>query len=153
MAAAPPADVACSGAGRFTLLDGEAFDAATGLTWKRCSEGLTWQNGTCAGERQFFSLDQARGLAADGWRLPTISELSSLLDPSCGEPAINRTAFPDVTATEEGDSLYWTSSATGLLNLIYTVDFINGIIDGHSAGLSYAVRLVRGGRRWGKKPL
>ena len=58
-----------------------------------------------------------------------------------------------VAATEEGDSLYWTSSATGLLNLIYTVDFINGIIDGHSAGLSYAVRLVRGGRRWGKKPL
>jgi len=137
----------CAGTARFTLRDGEAYDSRTGLTWKRCSEGLSWENGGCTGESRFFSLDQARGLAAGGWRMPSIDELSSLLDQSCGQPAIDTRAFPDVRATEEGDSTYWTVSATGLLNLTFTVDFMNAIVDGHSPGLSYAVRLVHEGMR------
>jgi hypothetical protein len=137
----------CSGATRFTLHGGEAFDPKTGLTWKRCSEGLTWAKGTCVGEPGFFRLDDARGLTGNGWRMPTIQELSSLLDQNCKEPAIDTKAFPDVKATDEGDSTYWTISDMGMLHLTYTVDFMNGIIDGHSSGIRYAVRLVRDGGR------
>jgi Protein of unknown function (DUF1566) len=148
VAAPPSVDLeTCTNAVRFTLNDGEALDRATGLTWKRCSEGLTWEKGTCVGEPHFFSLDQARKLAAEGWRIPDIDELSGLLDQSCGKPAIDTKAFPDISATEEGDSTYWSLSGMGMLNLVYTVDFMNGIVDGHSPGISYAVRLVRDGKR------
>ncbi len=133
----------CTGASHFSLRGGEAFDSRTGLTWKRCSEGRTWQTGACVGDLMFFSLDQARARGADGWRMPTIAELASLLDRNCQDPPSDTRAFPDIEATEEGDGTYWSSSAMGMLNLTYTVDFINGIVDGHSSGISYAVRLVR----------
>jgi hypothetical protein len=137
---------ACSGVTRFTVHGGGAFDPRTGLTWKRCSEGLTWAKGACVGQSGFFRLDDARKLTGEGWRMPTIQELSRLLDRNCKDPAIDTKAFPDVKANDEGDSTYWTVSEMGMLNLTYTVDFMNGIIDGHSPGIRYAVRLVREGR-------
>lgn len=36
---------------RFALnADGTATDGTTGLTWKRCSEGQTWDGSTCTGD-------------------------------------------------------------------------------------------------------
>ena len=45
---------------RFVLNGAEAFDRKSGLRWKRCSLGTTWDGkGGCAGEMEFVSLDVA----------------------------------------------------------------------------------------------
>ena len=59
--------------------DGTATDRATGLMWKRCSEGQTWDGTTCTGAETFHNWQQALQLA-DGpsyagytdWRLPSV---------------------------------------------------------------------------------
>lgn len=89
------------------------------------------------------ALDHAARAGA-GWRLPTADELLRLADRSCGAPAIDPEAFPDVGINPTGEGmLYWSSSEAGLLDMIVTVDFEDGSYDIHSRGLAYHVRLVR----------
>lgn len=148
---ATPAVAACAKAqngksSQFVLKGGEAFDAKTGLIWKRCSAGKSWNGKTCSGEFRFMNLSEATKFAAEGepgWRLPTVTELASLLDKACGEPQIDLRVFPDVEATFEGSSPYWTTSEVGMINLVYYVDFMSGIVDGRSGGFAIAARLVR----------
>ncbi|MBZ9611987.1 DUF1566 domain-containing protein [Rheinheimera maricola] len=110
--------------------DGSVTDAATKLIWQRCSVGQRWTGKTCTGEAAKFKWNDAMQQAKDGWRLPTIDELDTLVFCSSGqrkpssrpggkyvsetngycegnyvEPTINQTAFPN--AAPEG---YWSSS-------------------------------------------
>lgn len=151
----PTAYAACSGSvqnngQRYVISAGEVFDKQTGLTWRRCSVGMTWAGRPgCAGEKKLLNSAAAQRAASDagaGWRVPNVAELSSLLDASCGTPAIDTTIFPDVTANEQEESGYWSTTKVGMANLIYYVDFLTGNVDGHSKGFQLALRLVRTGK-------
>jgi hypothetical protein len=90
----------------------------TGLEWQRCPAGMMFTPGksadhtqdTCQGAASMFTLETANQYAAqanagtglDGksdWRLPTMDELSSIVEDACQIPAINATVFPDTPVT------------------------------------------------------
>jgi hypothetical protein len=135
---------------RFVLKGGEAFDQKTGLTWKRCSLGLVWDDKRgCAGTVGYVSLDEAKQAAkAEGveWHVPSGPELESIIDPACGEPVVDKAVFPDVRADDDGKAEYWTTSPVGAAGLVYFFDFMTGSADGHSPGFQLAVRFVKSGR-------
>ena len=138
----PPHPVA-----RFEAQDNEVRETGSGLIWERCSAGEHWQAGRCAGNIRLMSLAEARRYAAQrgpGWRLPTLDELSGLVDDRCQSPAIDTRVFPNVRAREEGRSSYWTDTPFETIETMnYVVDFMTGEIDARSTGFPLGVRLVR----------
>lgn len=65
------------------------------------STGLTWQRGS-GGEMAYAdAVTYCAALSIDGetWRLPTVRELLSLVDPTRFDPAIDTTAFPMTVST------------------------------------------------------
>jgi hypothetical protein len=122
-------------------------DLATGLVWKRCSEGQTWYenwNGAgCTGDITVFSWKGALQAGSDAvfagandWRLPNSKELFSLVERKCFDPAINLTVFPATPSWE-----FWSSSPAAKW-----VNFRTGDVSHSDSYLSRAVRLVRGGQ-------
>ena len=137
-------------AARFALDGGLAYHSRADLTWMRCGVGLRWEQDGCVGATRRLGLEEARVAAREAgerWRLPTIRELAGLLDPTCGAPAIDRRAFPDIAPNDEGKASYWSSTpAPDIPGMTYVVDFQNGDPDAHSSGIRLNVRLVREGR-------
>lgn len=83
--------------------DGTLVDLFTGLMWKQCPEGMTWDEGACNGELAEYNWLTAHEAALqadyanhDDWRVPNIKELSSLTAYNRREPAMNIIAFPDI---------------------------------------------------------
>ena len=84
----------------------EINDTKTGLTWRRCAEGMTWKKSTCAGKAVF-----ANQTKDEAWRLPTLKELNSILavrEIDVGKAAIDPNAFPATPIAR-----YWTSTSVG----------------------------------------
>jgi hypothetical protein len=110
----------------------EVVDNGTGLTWKQQSEPgmLGW--------------DAAFAQCTAPYRMPTISELSTLVDSSRSKPAIDITVFSDT-----GSSWYLTSSAVSYVYLggnYWYIDFTTGSADytgNNWSGDPYQVRCVR----------
>ncbi len=132
---------------RFVLNRGEVFDKLTNLTWCRCSAGSTWTEGIgCVGSPKLMSFEEAKQFAKqadDGWRIPTIEELHSIVEQDLENPAINPIIFPNVQDFSEG-APYWSATRVEEIPiLIYYIDFMSGRVDGHSEGFIMAVRLVR----------
>ncbi|MEI8014038.1 MAG: DUF1566 domain-containing protein [Nitrospira sp.] len=124
-------------ASRFTVLaefGGAAVrDNNTGLVWEQMPTMMdTWAGarGRC--------LDKPVG-GTRGWRLPSVTELSSLMDPSLGPPYVP-TVFTGVTG------IYWsaTASAEGGSTTKFSVSFTDGSVGTTSKGLSNNVWCVRG---------
>jgi Protein of unknown function (DUF1566) len=138
-------------------------DTQTKLTWSRCSVGQQWNGNTCTGEAQKFTFEQAQGLARNGWRVPTVRELASLIycsngqtrdynDPQDGEgsipnyceanyarPTIAQDAFPNALS-----GVYWSSSQDlRRFDSIWGVSFDDGSVGYDFRGYGSAVRLVR----------
>lgn len=93
---------------RFALQpEGTVIDRLNHLVWKRCSAGQHWdaQNNACAGEAQTVTWYQASRLG-QGWRLPSVHELSSIVQLRCFDPAIDLRIFPNTPASH-----YWTGTA------------------------------------------
>ena len=133
-------------------LDGtEVTDSKTNLTWKRCAEGMTWNGTNCSGTAAIFTHDGALQQAAIqagsvGWRLPNVKELSSIVDKSAINPAIDSATFPSTPPT-----IFWSSSPfVSAPSSAWVVDFGVGVVGGTSNNRNdtthrYLVRLVRGG--------
>ena len=121
---------------RFILHGDEAVDAKTGLIWKRCSLGLTWDDRQgCIGEIARVGLDYALQKAKEAgseWRVPSGPELQSIVDPACGSPVVDVNVFPDIRKDEDGEADYWTTNPVGMANLFYYFDFMSGRADGHT---------------------
>ncbi len=90
----------------------EVLDTRTQLIWRRCSEGMIWQNGGCQGTATYWMWHEALALSArearetgKPWRVPNIKELFSIIDPAQSAMAIDLQVFP---ATP--NSQFWTSS-------------------------------------------
>jgi hypothetical protein len=120
-------------------------DSWTGLQWRRCEEGRSWNGSTCTGTNGAYAHEVAfrHAMNLGGWRLPNIKELSSLVDLGISSTAasIDSGAFPGASKR-----VTWSSSphlaGSGPL-YSWGVIFDTGrhvIVDRNNW---YAVRLVR----------
>lgn len=90
----------------------ELVDAASGLAWSRCVEGMGWDGRRCTGQPRLATHAEALGLArarssAEGrlWRVPRVPELKRLSDRLAHERAA-AALVPDAPP-----GWYWSSSA------------------------------------------
>lgn len=120
--------------------DGSVTHRITGLTWKRCTEGMAWSGSICNGTAKIYTWDQAVALGSDGWVLPTIEQLRTIVDSSNRTPAINTAIFPGTPA-----SIFWSASAHAGSSDFWNLNFSNGLDNSYDLRTSsYYVRLVRG---------
>lgn len=130
-------------------IKGTVLDRQTGLTWKRCVEGLSGPDcgaGPVTPLSWGPALNQAAGSDFAGykdWRLPNAKELESLVEVACSYPALNATAFPSDPSSSVWTSSYSESNEGGRVR---QVNFGHGGQDSSYAIYASAVRLVRGGR-------
>lgn len=139
-------------------------DTVNGLEWQRCAVGQTWnpEDETCSGSSSSHRWSEATTLTAPGgFRLPTISELRTLVYCSSGQPALfgmpsNTTtcgggydrptivseAFPRTTR-----AWFWSSSPYANASYgAWSVSFYGGNVYGYHKGIDSYVRLVRAGQ-------
>ena len=100
----------------------EVLDMQTNLIWRRCVEGMLWNGKTCVDENgsgpSFFMFEEALQHAAKqaantkkGWRLPNVKEITSLMDYSQPDMAINSTIFPSTPNAQSWSSSSYSSDA------------------------------------------
>ena len=126
---------------------GTVLDKQTGLTWKRCVEGLSGADcgaGTPADLNWGAALRQAETSTFAGhkdWRIPNSKELESLVEVAC-YPALNATVFPNAPI-----SAVWASSPiAGKTSIAWCVTFNDGGSTDCLQRVGMRVRLVRGGQ-------
>lgn len=124
---------------------GTVRDAWTGLEWRRCAEGQSWDGSECEGAGsavEHASVASACEGSYSGytdWRAPTLPELYSIANACGGNPASHSEAFPNTPTAP-----FWTStSAMGTGDSYWTVDFAFGQIGGLGSGSPAWVRCVR----------
>jgi hypothetical protein len=124
--------------------DGTLYDSGTGMTWDRCVLGQTWSAiaGACTGTPE--ALTWAAGLqranvayfgGRNGWRVPNVKELESIVDRRCQSPALN----PDFFRGNQ-ETLTWSGTPGWAVNMVD-----GSVLSGQAASSTMAVRLVRGG--------
>ncbi|WP_437568366.1 DUF1566 domain-containing protein [Sorangium sp. So ce542] len=132
------ADAPCDA--RYTISEDTVRDKDTGLTWQRQVDSTyrTTQNNASA---YCESLSLA---GADGWRLPTVFELQTLVDESRVNPAIDPTAFPETPDDVFLAHWFWSSSSHALdPGSAWYVDFRDGSVNGYEKDSAHRVRCVR----------
>ena len=147
--------------------NGTVSDSSTGLTWKKCSEGQTWDAAanSCTGSATSTTWSDAliTGAAStfashNDWRLPDVKELRGLVEECNVGPAINRTLFPNTPKTA-----FWTGSPyantaglpyTNITKDAWFVYFDDGNSNaGDTTAYRGSVRLVRGGFQGASTPV
>jgi len=119
----------------FLVNDGTVLDKNTGLRWQRCSVGMSWQkNNKCGGKaKKMTFLDAQRINGSDAlkgmWRIPSKTELESLVEKSGEDFKIRHDIFPDV---DHENNFFWTSDRYDSSNAWF-VEFFHGN-SGHVAG-------------------
>ena len=153
------ATIACAGLGQDgTYLKGAArsystttystvIDNATGLMWKKCSQGQATSTTSCTGSATTMTWTAATSTCStdttDGysdWRLPNQNELLSLVDYSASSPAINTTYFPATQSSGYWSSTSYKPSPSGA----WVVSFYDGGTNYNGKTTSNYVRCVRG---------
>ena len=117
----------------------------TTLEWQSCALGQKWNaaSGICDGKPQIFSWAQVTRLTAtltDNWRLPTDTELLSIVEKCHLAPAINTQVFPNTPG-----ALFWSASFDkGSVERIWSVSFFTGKPHRPGKIQTAKIRLVRG---------
>jgi len=135
-----------------TLADGWIMvrDNVTGLIWEVKTDDnsihdrdnkYTWTN-----TATFITAVNSESFGGfSDWRLPTVNELSTLVNSNRYNPAINTEFFPGTVS-----SRYWSSTAlANSRGRVWYVDFYSGLVNyhlSHSESGSYYVRAVRAGQ-------
>jgi len=118
--------------GGAAVLDGE-----TGLVWERVPETVTtnWIDAS-------FNCYRRTVGGRMGWRLPTVEELTSLVDPSEQDPALPAGhPFEDVQP-----DVYWTATTiSGITGSAYGVSFLDGSLFDQVKSSPFRFWCVRGG--------
>ncbi|NEX16040.1 MAG: hypothetical protein C1943_05245 [Halochromatium sp.] len=129
--------------------DGTVSDLNTGLMWTKCSLGqsgpecgtgdpslLTWQ---AAQEQAALATSNGH----EDWRVPSIKELTSLVDYDAYWPAIDTQIFPQTPTIGR----HWSSTSyVANPESAWRVYFAYGFNGGESKGFQNLVRLVRAGQ-------
>ena len=138
----PTWDKQINGPGRFKVLeqfnDEAVLDKETGLVWEQSpSTGDQWF-------RVFADCHNKNVGGRKGWRLPTIEELMSLVDPTVSSPG--PTLPPGHPFTNVQSFNYWsTTTVSDSPGLAWTVLFSDGnLVAGNKNGF-LLVWCVRGG--------
>ncbi|WP_020648032.1 DUF1566 domain-containing protein [Solimonas variicoloris] len=126
----------------------EVTDLATGLIWRRCLAGMSWDadQNTCTGTASTMTYGGALAYAAaegGGWRLPNIKELLTLVELACERPAINLTAFPGTPMYPTASYALSSSQHADSNGDAWRVDFNAGVDSGTTKTARNPVRLVR----------
>ncbi len=128
--------VADAPASRYTFpAAGTVYDTRTRLTWQRATDttARAWPDAKtyCGG----------LAVAGGGWRLPTISELRCLVDPTVVLWPIDPTAFPDTVASPTWSAT--PAAFSGAAGFAWTVDFGSGATARLPQTCQFMVRCVR----------
>jgi hypothetical protein len=105
--------------------------------------GLVWSQNTVASDVTFEDAVKAVEALGEGWRLPTVDELQTIVDRTKYDPAIDTDAFPDT----ESD-WYWTSTPCAWRpeSARWVVSFVIGGVNSDDFSDDACVRAVRGGQ-------
>jgi hypothetical protein len=108
--------------GRYVLDAETVTDATTGLRWQRGTSATKANRQGAAAYCAQLSLGTGPAMGAGSWRLPTIRELTSIVDRRATQPAIDTAAFPGTKF-----DLYWSSThAAGKPGLGWGIAFSQG---------------------------
>jgi hypothetical protein len=137
-------------AGRYTVdaSAGIVTDNATGLVWQRCVLGVSGASCDAGTSTYATQADAASSCASldlggwsTGWRLPTLKELQTLVDPRAVNPALDTTAFPGATRY-----YFWSATpaaADATRAWVVQFDGGNGFVFTHATTSTDKVRCVR----------
>ncbi len=139
---------------RFTVLSdfggAAVLDRETGLVWEQSPETLQFQ------WIQAQALCNLKNVGnRKGWRLPTVQELASLVDPTVPSPGPTLPSghpFANVRVTNDptnplSSSVYWSTTtwATDPATVAWEVEFQTGVVANTSKSVFGYVWCVRGG--------
>ncbi len=114
------------------------LDKETQLVWQRTTRGIGNSNWTFVRRICMSTVIGDR----KGWRLPSLHELASLIDPSQNDPALP-TGHPFQLVQSD---VYWTATTSAFdSSTAFTVDFSNGRQDTDFKGVQHFSLCVRGG--------
>lgn len=122
--------------------DGTVRDNVSGLTWTKCSLGKS--GGDCSsGALASYTWSTAQTQCAalgSGWRLPSVFELTRLVDYGQDYTSIDNTFFPGT-----GSGPYWSSTPNAIYpTMAWYVEFAQSSVLSHYQSQMYYVRCVRG---------
>ena len=112
------------------------LDRETGLVWQRETN-----NSLSLDDAIVFCYNAEIG-GRKGWRLPTVEELATLIDPTRTEPSLPDNHLFTNTQT----SRYWSSTINAYNALPWSVDFGYGFVQTAGKGDCYYIRAVRSGQ-------
>ncbi len=146
-----PATTPTSPRFEFTQDSEVVIDKKTGLKWARCQWGHSWDvgSGSCVEDSDndltwkdalLLVKENAPYLGEQGWRLPNIKELASIVEYKCYSPAINNEVFP---GTRSGH--FWSNTYVVGADYIRTVNFATGSVGSkpNSNDEQHYLRLVK----------
>ncbi len=91
---------------------GIALFKENGTQWYRCAAGQKYLHNKCKGESLKVTWDDAVSYAQEfsektgsTWRLPSKSEMKSIMESQCHAPTLNTNVFPSAEVSN-----YWTAS-------------------------------------------
>lgn len=135
---------AIQAASTFTVASETVTDSSTGLTWQKCSRGQNAStcSGTATVDTWANALTYCKGLSLDSkttWRLPSVTEMLSIVDKSKANPAIDASVFPNSSAAPAWTSSYYMANPTVSE---WTVNFVGGYLDAYARTNNYTARCV-----------
>jgi len=113
--------------------DGTTTDRRTGLMWEK--EGCPREVSYPSAEKYVSELNERRFVGYDDWRIPTLEELCSLL-----EPRVNKKGLYTDKLFNNKQKICWTSDSTRKsygIKFNYTVDFTKGNIHRGASDISW----------------
>jgi hypothetical protein len=116
----------------YTITNGEVTDNYTGLIWQQVysATSMDWSAaaGYCSG----------LGLNGNTWRVPSLNELSTLVNEAEVSPAVNRTAFPNVVSCGTTTWFWGAEAYAGSSTYDWGINFCDGYT-GYNSGTAQTV--------------
>jgi Protein of unknown function (DUF1566) len=113
------------------------LDKETGLVWEQAPEAIippvrTWTNAIA------YCLDKPVG-GTRGWRLPSVVELASLINPSLPAPFVPASAFTIGDSPGVQSAFYWSATSiadfpTNARGVSFNGNGLAGIADKYAVG-------------------